>query len=66
MNSALEIDYRHWTTETGEVSLLATGGVYEYLDAAAVHASLAVMATTWMPQPVHWCSWLWHVAARTT
>ncbi len=36
----VEIDYRSWTTEVGEVYLLATDGAYEYLDAAAVHAAL--------------------------
>lgn len=37
----VEIDYRCWTTEVGEVYLLATDGAYEYFDAAAVHAALA-------------------------
>lgn len=37
----VEIDYRCWTTEVGEVYLLATDGAYEQLDAAAVHAALA-------------------------
>ena len=37
----VEVDYRSWTTEVGEVYLLATDGAYEYLDAAAVHAALA-------------------------
>jgi serine/threonine protein phosphatase PrpC len=32
----VEIDYRCWEAEPGEVYLLATDGVYEYLDAAAV------------------------------
>ena len=41
MSPALEIDYQHWTTELDEVYLLATDGVYEFLDAAAVHAALA-------------------------
>lgn len=38
---AVEIDYRNWALDTGEVYLLATDGVYEHLDAAAVHAALA-------------------------
>ncbi len=38
---AVEIDYRCWDTEPGEVYLLATDGVWERLDAAAVHAALA-------------------------
>ena len=38
---SVEIDYRSWTTEIGEVYLLATDGAYEHLDAAAVHAALA-------------------------
>ena len=37
----LEVDYSRWTTEVGEVYLLATDGAYDYLDAAAVHAALA-------------------------
>jgi len=37
----VEIDYRSWTTEPGEVYLLATDGAYEHLDAAAVHQALA-------------------------
>lgn len=41
----LEIDYRSWTTEVGELYLLATDGAYEYLDAAAVHAALAAHPT---------------------
>lgn len=44
MSPALEIDYQHWTAELGEVYLLATDGVYDYLDAAAVHAVLAASA----------------------
>jgi serine/threonine protein phosphatase PrpC len=44
MSPALEIDYQHWTAEVGEVYLLATDGVYEHLDAAAVHAALAASA----------------------
>ena len=38
---AVEIDYRSWNTEPGEIYLLATDGAYEHLDAAAVHAALA-------------------------
>lgn len=37
----IEIDYACWGAEAGEVYLLATDGVYEHLDAAAVHAALA-------------------------
>ncbi|CAH0349882.1 Serine/threonine-protein kinase PknD [Aquabacterium sp. CECT 9606] len=37
----VEIDYRSWFAEVGEVYVLATDGAYEYLDAAAVHAALA-------------------------
>jgi serine/threonine protein phosphatase PrpC len=42
MSPALEIDYQHWDVESGEVYLLATDGVYEHLDAPAVHGALAV------------------------
>jgi len=38
---AVEIDYRCWDTEPGEVYLLATDGVWEHLDAAAVQVALA-------------------------
>lgn len=37
----VEIDYRSWFTEVGEIYVLATDGVYEYIDAAALHAALA-------------------------
>lgn len=37
----VEIDYRNWQTEVGEVYLLATDGAYEQLDAASVQAALA-------------------------
>ena len=37
----VEIDYRCWEAEAGEVYLLATDGAYAWLDAAAVHAALA-------------------------
>ncbi|WP_245932622.1 bifunctional protein-serine/threonine kinase/phosphatase [Aquabacterium olei] len=37
---AVEIDYRSWDTEPGEVYLLATDGVWEHVDAAAVRAAL--------------------------
>lgn len=37
----VEIDYRSWLTEVGEVYLLATDGAYETLDAASVQAALA-------------------------
>ena len=36
----MEIDYRHWDAEVGEVYLLATDGAYSHLDAAAVHVAL--------------------------
>ena len=39
---SVEIDHRSWTAEVGEVYLLATDGAYEHLDAAAVHAALAL------------------------
>lgn len=38
---SVEIDYRHWPAEVGEVYLLATDGAYAKLDAAAVHDALA-------------------------
>ncbi|MBP6613503.1 MAG: protein kinase, partial [Aquabacterium sp.] len=38
---AVEIDYRTWCLEVGEVYLLATDGAYECLDAVTVHAALA-------------------------
>lgn len=37
---AIEIDYRSWEVEPGEVYLLATDGAYEHLDAADVHRAL--------------------------
>ncbi|MBB1603015.1 bifunctional protein-serine/threonine kinase/phosphatase [Variovorax sp. UMC13] len=37
----VEIDYRHWNAEVGEVYLLATDGAYGGLEAAAVHRALA-------------------------
>jgi serine/threonine protein phosphatase PrpC len=40
-SATVEIDYRCWTTEVGEVYLLATDGAYEHLGAADVHAALA-------------------------
>jgi serine/threonine protein phosphatase PrpC len=45
MSPSLEIDYQHWPVEAGEVYLLATDGVYDHLDAAAVHAVLATHAS---------------------
>lgn len=36
----VEIDYRCWEAERGEVYLLATDGAYAHLDAAAVHDAL--------------------------
>lgn len=38
---SVEIDYRCWDTEPGEVYLLATDGVWEHMDATAVQAVLA-------------------------
>lgn len=40
-SATIEIDHRHWATEPGEVYLLATDGVWPWLDAGAVHAALA-------------------------
>lgn len=37
----VEIDYRCWEAELGEVYLLATDGAYAHLDAAGVHDALA-------------------------
>jgi serine/threonine protein phosphatase PrpC len=37
----VEIDYRSWPAEVGEVYLLATDGAHAHLDAAAVHDALA-------------------------
>ncbi|RZL64668.1 MAG: bifunctional protein-serine/threonine kinase/phosphatase [Variovorax sp.] len=37
----VEIDYRDWAAEVGEIYLLATDGAYAHLDAAAVHDALA-------------------------
>lgn len=37
----VEIDYRCWEAEVGEVYLLATDGAYAHLDAVAVHQALA-------------------------
>jgi serine/threonine protein phosphatase PrpC len=39
--ASVEIDYRCWFAEPGEVYLLATDGAWAYLDAGAVHAALA-------------------------
>ncbi|WER48998.1 protein kinase [Cupriavidus sp. WKF15] len=41
---SVEIDYRAWDLEAGEVYLLATDGAYEHLDAADVHRALAASA----------------------
>jgi serine/threonine protein phosphatase PrpC len=38
----VEIDYLSWGAEVGEAYLLATDGVHENLDAAAVHAAMAL------------------------
>lgn len=40
-SATVEIDHRAWATEPGEVYLLATDGVWPFIDAAAVHAALA-------------------------
>ena len=39
--SHVEIDYRDWAAEVGEIYLLATDGAYAQLDAEAVHDALA-------------------------
>nr|WP_315592420.1 protein kinase [uncultured Cupriavidus sp.] len=39
--SSIEIDYRSWGVEAGEVYLLATDGAYEHLEAGDVHHALA-------------------------
>ena len=41
---SVEIDYRHWPLEPGEVYLLASDGAYEHLDASAVHRALGTHA----------------------
>ena len=38
---SIEVDYRCWAAEVGEVYMLATDGAYAYLDAAAVQQALA-------------------------
>jgi len=40
----VEIDYRHWDAEAGDIYLLATDGAYEGLEAADVHAALRAHA----------------------
>jgi serine/threonine protein phosphatase PrpC len=40
----VDIDYRSWFVEVGEVYVLATDGAYEHFDAAAVHAALSAHA----------------------
>lgn len=40
MGPSVEIDYRHWPLEPGELYLLASDGAYEHLDAATVHRAL--------------------------
>jgi serine/threonine protein phosphatase PrpC len=37
---SVEIDYRHWPLDAGEVYLLASDGAYEHLDATAVQQAL--------------------------
>lgn len=37
----VEIDYRSWEAEPGEIYLLATDGAYSHLDAATLHDALA-------------------------
>lgn len=41
VSARVEIDYRRWPLEVGEVYLLATDGAWEHLDAAEVRAALA-------------------------
>lgn len=38
----VEIDYRSWEAEVGEIYLLATDGAYEHLDAALIHRGIAL------------------------
>ena len=45
--ASVEIDYRSWPLEVGDLYLLATDGAYEHLDAAAVHGALARHAGDW-------------------
>ena len=40
VNAAVEIDHRSFAVEVGEVYLLATDGVYEFVDAAVVQSAL--------------------------
>jgi serine/threonine protein phosphatase PrpC len=42
--SHVEIDYRRWDTEVGDVYVLATDGACVHLDAPAVHEALALHA----------------------
>ncbi len=37
----VEIDYRSWEAEEGEIYVLATDGAHEYLDAATLHQGIA-------------------------
>ena len=41
---SIEIDYRHWPLEPGEVYLLASDGAYEHVQATDVHQALAAHA----------------------
>ncbi|MGC4060183.1 MAG: protein kinase [Aquabacterium sp.] len=38
---SVEIDYRSWDTDIGDIYLLATDGAYEYLDAVAVREAMS-------------------------
>lgn len=38
---SVEIDYRRWAAELGDIYLLATDGAHLYMDAAAAHEALA-------------------------
>lgn len=40
MGPSVEIDYRQWDTDVGELYLLATDGAYDFLDAVDVQAAL--------------------------
>lgn len=57
----VEIDYRSWEAEPGELYLLATDGAYTHLDAAAVHDALARhpgdfdAAAVWLTQQARAC-----------
>ncbi len=45
VNAQLEIDYRTFALEPGEIYLLATDGVYEFADAAFIRSAIATSAS---------------------